>query len=248
VISHLLTATDTRPISAVPWPVKLVLAVAVIAQLLWQSSLAPPTAAASALSPPADVAWFRVASLGEPIATAQMLLLRLQAFDNQPGISLPYRDLDYDAVLSWLHTALALDPDTEYPLMMAAHLYSQVPDTRKQRQMLEFVHQQFLRDPEMRWRWLAHAAIVAKHRLNDLPLALAYAEDIVRHARHAQSWARQMRIFILEDMGEKDAAAVLLGGLLATDEVKDDAERHFLMQRLEALRSAEKSSNPSEFR
>ena len=57
-----------------------------------------------------------------------------------------------------------------------------------------------------------------------------------------------MRIFILEDMGEKDAAAVLLGGLLANEEVRDDAERHFLMERLEALRGAEKSSKPSEFR
>jgi hypothetical protein len=132
--------------------------------------------------------------------------------------------------------------------MLAAHLYAQVPDEQKQRQMLEFVHREFLRDPEKRWRWLAHAAIIAKHRLKDLPLALAYADDITRHARSAQSWARQMRIFILEDMGEVEAASVLLGGLLASGEVTDERELLFLSQRLEAMKSAEKSSKPSEFR
>jgi hypothetical protein len=190
----------------------------------------------------------KVASVGETITAAQMLLLYLQAFDNQPGASLSFRDLDYEKVEAWLGTALELDPATQYPLMMAAQLYAQVPDTQKERRMLDFVHREFLRDPEARWRWLAHAAIVAKHRLHDLPLALAYAQDIARHARQAQGWARQMRIFILEDMGELEAARVLLGGLLATGEVSDPAEIHFLTERLEALKAVEKSSKPSEFR
>jgi hypothetical protein len=132
--------------------------------------------------------------------------------------------------------------------MMAAQLYAQVPDEAKERQMLEFVHRAFLEAPDRRWRWLAHAAIVAKHRLHDMRLALSYADDIARHAPHALGWARQMRIFLLEDLGEREAATVLLGGLLASGEVTDPAEIRFLSQRLEALRSAEKSSAPSKFR
>ncbi|HEV7391715.1 MAG TPA: hypothetical protein VGO08_08740 [Burkholderiales bacterium] len=190
----------------------------------------------------------RVVSDGEPIGLAQMLVLYLQAFDNQPGISMPFRDLDYSAVEQWLSTALELDPVTQYPVMLAAQVYAQVPDERKQRQMLDFVHREFLRDPERRWRWLAHAAIIAKHRLRDMPLALQYAQDITRHAKSALGWARQMRIFILEDMGELEAAEVLLGGLLATGELTDSAEIHFLTDRLEALKTAEKSSKPSENR
>jgi hypothetical protein len=57
-----------------------------------------------------------------------------------------------------------------------------------------------------------------------------------------------MRIFILEDMGEAQAAAVLLGGLLTSGEVRDAAEINFLTQRLEALKSDEKSSTPSKSR
>jgi hypothetical protein len=194
------------------------------------------------------VPWLRAASLGEPIALSQLLVLNLQAFDNQPGVSIPFRALDYDAVEAWLAAALALDPAGQYPLMMAAHLYAQVPDEPKQRQMLEFIHRQFLLDPDRRWRWLAHAAIVAKHRLHDMPLALRYAEDIALNAKAASNWARQMRIFILEDMGEAQAAAVLLGGLLASGEVTDSAEINFLTLRLRALKGDEKSSKASRFR
>jgi hypothetical protein len=115
----------------------------------------------------------------------------------------------------------------------------------RQRLMAAFVHQQFLRDPNRRWRWLAHAAIMAKHRLHDSALALRYAQDIAEHAPAALHWARQMRIFLLEDLGEVESAKILLGGLLASGEITDPHELHFLMQRLEAMKNDERSSKAS---
>jgi hypothetical protein len=188
-----------------------------------------------------------MASLGEPIALSQWLVLYLQAFDNQPGLSIPYADLDYHAVQAWLAAALSLDPQGHYPLFMAMHLYAQVPDEGRKRQMLNFVHSQFLVDPARRWRWLALAAITAKHQLRDLPLALTYSESITRLAPAAGSWARQMRIFILADMGEHEAAAVMLGGLLESGEVIDATETYFLMSRLKGLEGSEKASIPARF-
>ena len=243
-----LSVSPARPVAAVPLSAKFVLALGLITQVAWQAFTPRPVATAAALGLPADIAWFQAASLGDTIPLAQTIVLNLQAFDNQPGVSVPFRDLDYRAVEAWLQTALRLDPAMQYPLMMAASVYAQVSDDAKQRQMLDFVHREFLRDPERRWRWLAHAAIVAKHRLKDMPLALKYAEDITRRSSTAQSWARQMRIFILEDMGEFEAAAVLLGGLLATGDVTDSAEIRFLTQRLEQLRAVEKSPKPSKYR
>ena len=165
------------------------------------------------------------------------MTLYLQAFDNQPGISIPFRDLDYQRVMQWLDTILALDPIGQYPLLMAAQVYPQVPDLARARLMLEFVHRQFLRDPNRRWRWLAHATIMAKHRLHDDALALRYARDIAQYAPAAPGWARQMQIFILEDIGELESAKILLGGLIASGEIKDAHELHFLMERLEAMKN-----------
>jgi hypothetical protein len=53
-----------------------------------------------------------------------------------------------------------------------------------------------------------------------------------------------MRIFILEDLGELEAATVLLGGLLASGEVTEPKEIHFLTERLKELKAAGKSSSP----
>ena len=131
--------------------------------------------------------------------------------------------------------------------LLASQVYSQVPYKGKQRQMLDFVYRKFEEDPVRRWRWLAHAAIVAKPRLDDPRLALAYANAIAIEANDPSvpSWARQMRIFLLEDLGEHEAAKILLGGLLSSGTISDEHETRFLMERLEAMEPAEISSPAS---
>jgi hypothetical protein len=222
----------------VPRWVLALLGVAFCAQVTLQALQPRPSARAEALGAPPASALLRPLSLGEPIAAAQLLTLYLQAFDSQPGVSVPFLELDYDRVIAWLTAILELDPVGQYPLLMASHVYSQVPDTAKQRRMCEFVRSEFDRDPNRRWRWLAHCAVMAKHRLRDVRLALSYAEAIAQRARNASNWARQMRIFILEDLGELEAAKVLLGGLLASGEVTEPKEIHFLMARLKELEAA----------
>jgi hypothetical protein len=176
-----------------------------------------------------------------------MLTLYLQAFDNQPGVSIPFLQLDYARVENWLGRILQLDPAGQYPLLLAAQVYAQVPDEHKRRQMLEFVYRQFLADPNRRWPWLAHAVIMARHRLKDPALALRYAQALRIHATApaVPGWARQMEIFLREDMGEHEAAKVLLGGLLAGGTVTDPHELAFLLERLKRLEDAEKSSGAS---
>jgi hypothetical protein len=236
---------DERPLRAVPPVVFATLVSAFALVVLWQALQPAPVANARALQPPASIASLRVASAGEPAALAGLATLYLQAFDNQPGISIPFMSLDYRIVVRWLSTILELDPRTQYPLLMATHLYGQVPDPGRVRMMFGFVHEQFLRDPNRRWRWLANAAIVAKHRLHDPQLALAYARDLTRHARGAPGWARQMQVFILEDIGELDAAKILLGGLIESGQVTDPHELNLLVNRLEELKRAENSSPAS---
>jgi len=233
-----------RAIETVPRPVLVAFGVALCLQIAWQALQPKPSASAEALGAPPAPAALRAASLGEPIALAQLLTLYLQAFDNQPGVSIPFLELDYARVMAWLETLLELEPVGQYPLLMASQIYGQVPDEAKQRQMCEFVRRQFESDPYRRWRWLAHCAIMAKHRLGDRRLALEYAEAITREAQQASGWARQMRIFLLDDLGEQEAAAVLLGGLLASGEVTEPKEIHFLTERLKELKAAGKSSLP----
>ena len=236
-----------RPISIVPGVVLGLLGAALAAQIVLKMAEPRPAATALDLPAPPPRAALRLAAMGEPIATANMLSLYLQAFDTQPGISIPFKDLDYVKVESWLSSILELDPSGQYPLMMASQIYAQVPDMQKQRQMLDFTYRKSLIDPNRRWRWLAHAAIMAKHRLNDPALALRYARALSEHATASSvpDWAKQMHIFVLEDIGEIETVKILLGGLLVSGTVTDPHEMHFLTERLKALQSAEKSSTTS---
>ena len=87
--------------------------------------------------------------------------------------------------------------------------------------MFDFVHTQFLRDPNHRWRWLANVTLACKHRLKDLPLALQYAREIAQLAPDAPPWARQLHIILLEEMGEVESAKIVIGGLLDGGRIKD---------------------------
>jgi hypothetical protein len=162
---------QVRSLRAVPCSVIIFGLILLALQIAWRAMQVAPSAYAEALTPPPSVIAAQFASFGEPITLAGLLALRLQAFDNQPGISIPFAALDYTRVSAWLGTLLALDPNSNYPLLMSSYLYAQVPDPAKQRLMLDFTYQQFLLNPARRWRYLAHAALIAKHGLHDLPLA-----------------------------------------------------------------------------
>ena len=170
----------------------------------------------------------RLASAGEREALARILALYVQSFDLKH---------DYERLLGWLRGVLQLDPRSPYPLFLAARVYAESPDPARVRLALDFVYQEFFRDPDRRWPALAHAAVVAKHRLGDLPLARRYASAVQRYttSAHVPLWAKQMEIFILEDMNELGAAKIMLGGLLESGAVRDPAELRFLRQRLEEL-------------
>ena len=226
-----------RPISAVPRAILALLALGLAAQLALKAVAPPPKASAEELPPAPGIGTLRLASFGDPVALAKALMLYLQAFDYQSGTRVPYRELDYDRLEAWLARILELDPQAQYPLLAAARLYAEVPVESKQRSMLEFIYREFLRDPNRRWPWLAHATVIAKHRLHDLPLARRYAHVIQRDAvaEDVPLWARQMEAFILEDMNELEAARLVIGGYIQAGNVKDPGELKFLEEHLKQL-------------
>lgn len=216
---------------AAPTGLWILLALSLTAQIAWNARPGASRLTDEALPPAPRAPVLRLAAFGEAPAAARLTMLYLQAFD--------LRELDYARLTGWLRTALEVDPRGEYPLFAAARIFAEHPDPARSRQMLEFIHEQFQLDPNRRWPWLAHAALLAKHRLKDLALARRYAAAIDRQTTAADVplWARQMEIFILEDMNELEAARIMLGGLLASGKITDPSEAAFLKQRLEALES-----------
>ena len=231
-------SADERPWASVPRALGAAFALLLAAQIAWHGARTPSVRDARSELPPAPrSAALRLAAFGENAAMARLAMLYLQSFDLRAGSAIPYQRLDYGRLLDWLDAILETDPRSSYPLFAAARVYAENPDPAKARIALEFVYRKFLESPNARWPWLAHAALIAKHRLRDLALARRYAAAIDRLATapDVPSWARQMEIFILEDMNELEAAKILLGGLLASGQISDPAEARFLQERLERL-------------
>lgn len=226
-----------RALASVPGWLWAALALTLAAQLLLHSALPAAGTRAQDLPPAPQAPVLRLASFGEPEAMARLAMLYLQAFDLGGENALPYRKLDYSRLIAWLRSIVALDPRSQYALFSAARIYADTPDPARMRQMLDFIYREYFADPNRRWPWLAQAALLAKHELKDLPLALRYAAAVDRYttAPDVPLWAKQMQIFILDDMNELQAERIMLGGLLESGKISDPGEARFLQQRLDEL-------------
>jgi len=123
------------------------------------------------------------------------------------------------------------------PLLAASRLYAEVPVEASSAACSSSSIGQFLLDPDRRWPWLAHGD---RHRQAQAPrsaLALRYAQAIQRYAvaDNVPLWAKQMEVFILEDMNELETARLIIGGTSKAGTIKDPAELRFLDERLKQL-------------
>lgn len=236
-----------RPVADVPGSIKLLLLVTLLLQLLWHSLQDPVVAKAEDLAPPLSTRTYVMSSLGEPIATSKFLNLWLQAFDNQPGASISFHQLNYPRITQWLDTILELDPEGHYPMLVAARVYGSVKNPEKQRIMMDYIFYKFNENPNKYWRWLAHVIITAKHELKDNDLALKYANALAEKAtgKNVPYWARDMKIIVLEDMGEVEAAKILVGALIDSKEITDPYELNFLAQKIKVLEEKSKNKRQS---
>ena len=223
-----------RPVAAVPPAVGWMLVLALVVQTGWHARQSDPPAEARPLAPVPSAPVLQIVALGDHAAFARLLMLGLLAHDRQPGVSLPFRNLDYGRLAGWLDAIIDLDPRADAPLLAAARLYGSVSDPARQRTMFELVHRRFREDPDRRWPWLMHAAVMAKHRLSDPALALRYAREVTEHATGARvpAWVRDMSALIASEAGELETARVITGGLLHSGRVSDPSEARFLGARL----------------
>lgn len=237
ILKNLIKKQDERPVKDIPIYILIVLIAAFFGQIYWSSFRPLAMVSIKVLPEPPSQIESQLMSLGDPITISKIFMLWLQAFDNQPGISVPFKKLDYRLVISWLERILALDPKGQYPLLAAGRIYGVVEDESKKRQMLEFISEQFSKDPNRRWPSMVHAIYVAKHRLKDYPLALKFAHSVSQQvtAIDIPPWVKQMEIYVLEDMGEIESAKILIGGLLESGAITDAHELQFLKDRLGRL-------------
>ena len=154
------------------------------------------------------------------------------------GELVPMKELDYELLTGWMYLLDSLDPRSLIVPYLAAYWYGFTPDTEDSRAIIDYLLARAEIDPAHGWRWRVQALYFAKHRLGDLDLALAIAEDLAaRDDPAAPYWVEHMPAFVLEEMGEREAALILLVGIMESEPNLSDDERDALTRAIERLRA-----------
>ncbi len=177
---------------------------------------------------------YRHLSMGSGQLAGYLLAISLQLHDNQAGQHFSYRLIDYDRLIAWLDRATELSPGTEYPMLLAARIYTQTGEPERLHKILAFIERRFDEDPQRHWRRMTEACLIAKHKLGDLELALRLAEKIALQPETVimPRWARDFRFLLLAELNELESAIAIIQALLETDSISDVDERRFLLEKL----------------
>jgi hypothetical protein len=186
------------------------------------------------LDQPLSAAVYRGIAMGSDQLLGYLLAIRLQLHDNQAGRHFRYSLIDYDVLLDWLELISAISPHSEYTMLLASRIYSQTSDPHRLRQILAFIERRFDENPQLHWRRLVEASLLAKYKLHDLERALQMAEKIARQPASVEmpQWARDFRFLLLAELNEFESAIAIIQALLQSKVVADPDEKRFLEEKL----------------
>jgi len=224
-----------RPVLQLPWPLLVGFVLFFGIQLFSHShSISGFSEKYRPLAKPFDSTIYRGLSMGSEQLFSYLLAIRLQLHDNQAGRHIRYRYIDYRILINWLDEINRLNTRSEYPMMLASRVYSQTTDQQRLRLILSYIDRAFMDNPQLHWRHLAEATVIAKHRLGDLELALEMAKKLADLPESVvmPRWARDMQFLLLGELNEFESALVIIDALLKSDAVNDPDEKRFLHEKL----------------
>lgn len=186
------------------------------------------------LARPMSASAYRQAAMGSEQLLGHLLSIRLQLHDNQIGRHFRYSLMDYDVLLDWLDQISDLSPGTEYPMLLASRIYTQTGSSERLRKILGFIERRFDDEPQLHWRRLAEASLIAKHKLQDLELALKLAQKLSAQPATVTmpQWARDFELLLLAELNELESAITIIEAMLSSGAIHDPDELRFLQQKL----------------
>jgi len=224
-----------RPLQQLPVPLIWGFMLVLLSQLLFHHfSPAQREFRYQPLSNPLGASTYRGIAMGSEKLMGYLLAIRLQLHDSQAGRYFSYNRIEYTVLVEWLEQITSINPVSEYPMLLASRVYSQTRDKSRLRLILEFIERNFDHNPQLHWRRLAEASVIAKHQLGDLKLALRMAEKLALQPASTvmPHWARDIRFLLLAELNELESAIAIIEALLQSNAVTDSNEKRFLKDKL----------------
>ncbi|MCK5518373.1 MAG: hypothetical protein KAI61_03075 [Alphaproteobacteria bacterium] len=169
-------------------------------------------------------------TLGDPEFSYRFLALILQNLGNTGRDTVPLKSYDYEKLGRWFFLLHELDPASDHVPMIAAYYFGGTRVPKDVAVVVDYLGVVGQISVGEKWRWLAHAAYLARHRMHDLSLALKLAYKLVKmpDKDNFPQWARQMPAFILKEQGDNEAARQMMENMLVTENVVHPEEINFM--------------------
>lgn len=166
--------------------------------------------------PPVPSSFSAVSStLGDRQFASRVISMMIQNLGSSGGRVTPIKDYDFEKLGGWLMLNHSLDPVSNLTPYMAAYYFGASQDPSKIRPVIEYLRVAGNSAEGEKWRWLAQAVYLARFKLKDLDLAIKAAEELAAIPNEDMpGWSRQMKVNILNQRGEKEAALQLMMSIL----------------------------------
>ncbi len=125
---------------------------------------------------------------------------------------------NYDNLGRWFVLMDALDSKSHFMPYMAAYYFGATPDEKQLKPVIAYLEKAGMKPGPQNWRWLAQAAYLARHRMKDMDEALRIARKLGSIYKPPMPiWTRNMEPMLKADLGDKQAAYLLMLEILKTD-------------------------------
>lgn len=170
-------------------------------------------------------------ALGDPEFAYRLGAITLQNLGDSGGRVTPIRNYDYARLGAWFKLLDDLDPASDHVPMLAAYYFGATRVPADVAVVVDYLSAAGARPIGSKWRWLVHAIFLARHRLDDLQLALDLAYKLSKMQLVDDvmpGWARQMPAFVLKEQGDREDARKIITELLLTGHGFHPNEIHFM--------------------
>lgn len=205
------------------------LAAALVAQAAFWWSTKDVRVEPPVVPPPPSERAVHAMAFGDKQFLFRMLALEVQNLGDTGGRFTPLAKYDYATLTRWFGLLDSLDAQSDFVPALAGYYYSQSSKAEDVGRVVGYLRRHALTDPERKWRWLAHAAYLARHRAEDSALALSVAQELAAlPVPGIPIWTKQMPAFVLAEVGDKEAAKDLMAVLLATSPGLSTEEKNYM--------------------
>lgn len=156
-------------------------------------------------------------ALGDSEFAYRLGAITLQNLGDSGGRVTPIKDYEYPKLGRWFDLLDGLDPASDHVPMLAAYYFGATRVPKDVAIVVDYLARIGQNPHGTKWRWLAQAALLARHKLNNLDLAL----DLAYKLSHMEllddtmpAWGRQMPAMLLENKGERADAQRIMKDLL----------------------------------